>query len=421
VFGAAGRRGRAEHELRCQRAGGAGAAGEHPEPVEHLVDQGLRHQSDRLAQARQPGAGEVRQVGVVEAGDRDVPAGGGTGVGDRRQRADGEGVGGADHGGGCAVRVGEERGQGGLGGVGGVGRGGDVGRRGQSVPGQRRTPAGPALVAARAVGGPAEEGDPAVAQGDQVVDGQRGARGAVHVHPGVCRVRVAPRSAVRDVGHVVGGEPAGPPVAGVGVRHHEGVHGAAGQQVGVDGDLRVVVAVGRVEGEEPVAVRLRGAHQLVQQPVRVRGGAVRGGADPDADQPRPSGGQRAGGLVRAVAELVDRAAHPVQRAGGQPIGGVQRVGHRLPGHARVRGDVTDRDAPGRRRRAGAHGTSWHPGWQGAGGAGRRSHCDRSKPRDNPQAVLALVSKAQNECARAGQTARDRERKVAVRGAAASLG
>ena len=61
---------------------------------------------------------------------------------------------------------------------------------------------------------------------------------------------------------------------------------------------------------------------------------------PDGDGPLPA--QLLGGRAGVEAEPVDLAEHPFEGGGRDLVGAVERVAHRLAGHARGLGDVDDR-------------------------------------------------------------------------------
>ncbi len=124
-------------------------------------------------------------------------------------------------------------------------------------------------------------------------------------------------------------------VPGVGVGHHEGVHGGRAQQV-----LVTVERVRGVAGEEQDVVTgaRRGLDEAVQQPVHQRvAGALLGRLEAKPDQVRGTGAQLACRPVGRVAEPLDHRHHPLEGLRAQQVGVVQRVGHGLSRDARLVG------------------------------------------------------------------------------------
>ena len=101
---------------------------------------------------------------------------------------------------------------------------------------------------------------------------------------------------------------------------------------------RVVVAGGGDDGEG-VAGFSGGILDLVQDRLHAVVGDP--GRDQHPDDPRVAGDQRAGGLIRAVAELLDDLEHARTRLGPQPRGVVENPRHRLVRHARLACDIAD--------------------------------------------------------------------------------
>ena len=170
-----------------------------------------------------------------------------------------------------------------------------------------------------------------------MLDGRPRAGGPVDVDPGVVLVGGAPRPAEGGERHPALGQPGGARVAVVGAGEQEAVGLAGVEELGVRGDLALVVVGG--EQHDAVVTGLRGVDRGVQEAVEHRAvdaAAVR--LEPQAEQHRAPGAhllRRAGG---SVPELLDHRAHAPSGVGTHQVGGVQHVRDRLPAHPGALGD-----------------------------------------------------------------------------------
>jgi hypothetical protein len=181
----------------------------------------------------------------------------------------------------------------------------------------------------------------AVPQRQQVLGGQPGPSDFVVADDDPLRGPGDPRRAVRIVDHqhrYAGRHVVGEVCRAGGGGDGDGVDALAHQVDDGAPGLVLVILVGVYDADE-----VSGATGRALQAAQHRGGAeVRGAGGDDADAPRTPGHQGAGRLVRAVAEPLDLAQHPLAHGLADVGLTVDHAGDRLLRDARASGHVDHR-------------------------------------------------------------------------------
>lgn len=183
----------------------------------------------------------------------------------------------------------------------------------QPVALQGAFPARGPLVSGAGAARPAEEGDPHVAQADEMVDRGVGAGGVVDVDP-VADLPPRPHPPEGGERHAAPGEPRLPGVAVRGAAEYEAVDVVGVQQFLVR--LQQPGPGGGGEQQDAMVSLVRGLGERVQKVIEHRGGGTgRHGLDAVAEEFAGAGAQGLRGAVGAVAEGVDGLTYALQGVG----------------------------------------------------------------------------------------------------------